>query len=183
MQQAVGAAARDIVTGLIEKTPLDNPFLDAVAGQVTQAAVDSLLANPAAQSLIASLAGDVLNGTPTSDLIDTVLQAVINSPQLQIAFGMAVGAGIGSLLGSNPVAFAVGQVIGATTALVIGMASGTALLIERIRSLTAPSAVVVNAYLIDPARASSAFVATVQIGDGRADGVLRSSYPAWSGAA
>ncbi|TGD84403.1 hypothetical protein BayCH28_25585 [Mycolicibacterium sp. CH28] len=140
VQQAAGAAAGDLVVSLLKGTALNNPLLDSVSSQVAKAAVDSLLANPAAQELISNITLDIINGTPTDELASTVVQAVVHSPQLQTAFGMAVGQGIGSLLGDNPVSFFVGQVIGVGAALAIGMASGAALLAERVSSLVGATA-------------------------------------------
>ncbi|MGV1089584.1 MAG: hypothetical protein ACOYBX_16535, partial [Mycobacterium sp.] len=56
--------------------------------------------------------------------------SVLGSPALQFALGAAVGQGIGSLFGDNPVGFIVAQVTGAAASIAIGMASGLAALIN-----------------------------------------------------
>ena len=123
VQEAVSAVARDVVTTLIGDS-LGDSGLDAAAGQVTEAVVDSLLANTAVQDLISELAVDIAAGNPVGELTNTVIQAVIEQPALQAAVGMAVGAAVGALFGDNPIGFVVGQVVGATATLLIGAASG-----------------------------------------------------------
>ncbi len=85
--------------------------------------------------MIGSLAVDIANGMPASDLTNAVIHAVITSPGLQIAVGMAVGEGIGSLLGDNLVGAVVGGVVGVTATLFVGVASGFALLVSGLSSL------------------------------------------------
>ncbi|MCV7177386.1 hypothetical protein [Mycolicibacterium sphagni] len=129
VQQVVSTVAQGVVAKLIDATPLSGSALAPAVSQVTKAAVDALVANPAAQNLISSLAGDILNGVPTGDLVDTVIQSVVNSPALQIALGQAVGQGFGALFGANPVGFAIGQLAGVAAALFFGFASGAAQLV------------------------------------------------------
>ncbi|QEN12585.1 hypothetical protein ACRDU6_07755 [Mycolicibacterium sp. ELW1] len=148
VQQAVGEAAQGLVADFLGTTPFHNAVLDSLAGQVTKVAVDSLLSNPSVQTLISSLAGDIVNGTPTSDLADTVIQAVVRSPALQVAIGMALGQGIGSLFGANPVGFLVGQVTGATAALLIGLLSGVSLIVDQVSGSAAAVAPRSNSYLL-----------------------------------
>jgi hypothetical protein len=126
VQQVISTVAQGVVADLLQRTPLNNSAFAPAATQVTKAAVDALLANPAAQDLIGNLAGDILNGTPTAELVNTVIQQVVKSQALQIALGQAIGRGIGALLGDNPVAFAVGQLAGVAAALFFGFASGAA---------------------------------------------------------
>ena len=135
VQQAAGAAAQKAVVNLLQGSPLNNKLLESVAGQVAKGTVESLLGKPAAQNLIGSLAVDIANGMPASELTNAVIHAVITSPGLQIAVGMAVGQGIGSLLGDNLIGAAVGGVLGVTATLFVGVASGFALLVSGLSSL------------------------------------------------
>jgi hypothetical protein len=102
---------------------------------VAKGAVESFLGNPAAQGLISGLAVDVANGLPPSDLTNAVIQAVIKSPALQIAAGMAIGQGIGSLLGDNIFGTVAGGVLGVTASAFVVVASGLALLVSGLSSL------------------------------------------------
>lgn len=122
VQQVISVVAQGVVANLFDKTALDT----VATSQVTKSAVDALLSNPAAQDLIGTLAGEILTGTPTTDLVSTVVHEVVKSPTLQIALGQAVGQGIGALFGDTPIGFAVGQVAGVAAALFFGLASGAA---------------------------------------------------------
>lgn len=148
VKQAISGLAQGIVGDLIDRTSLNNTVFDPAAGQVTKAAVDALLSNPAAQGLISSLAGDILNGTPTSDVATTLINSVVKSPELQVALGLAVGQGIGALFGDNPVGFLVGQVVGAAAALVIGMVSGAAVLFNLAGGSGTATVPAANSYLV-----------------------------------
>ncbi|MCX2933973.1 hypothetical protein ORI20_27260 [Mycobacterium sp. CVI_P3] len=139
VQKVVGTVAQGLVSDLIDKTPFNSSALAPAVSQLTKATVDALLANPVAQDLIGDLAGDILNGTPSIDLVNTVVQSVLTSPSLQIALGKAVGEGIGALLGDNPIAFAVGQLAGVAAALMIGMVSGATLLFNPASATSVPS--------------------------------------------
>jgi hypothetical protein len=122
VQHVVSDLAQGVVASLLDKTPLNTQAVS----QVTKAAVDAFVANPAAQNLIGDLAGDILNGTSATELVNTVVAQVVKSQALQIALGQAIGQGIGALLGDNPVAFAVGQLAGVAAALFFGFAAGAA---------------------------------------------------------
>ncbi|WP_163746808.1 hypothetical protein [Mycolicibacterium helvum] len=126
VRNVVSEVAQGVVANLLERTPLNNSAFAPAATQVTKVAVDALLSNPAAQDLIGSLAGDILNGTSATELVNTVVAQVVKSQALQIALGQAIGQGIGALLGDNPVAFAVGQLAGVAAALFFGFAAGAA---------------------------------------------------------
>ncbi|WP_163806739.1 beta strand repeat-containing protein [Mycolicibacterium anyangense] len=147
VQYAVGGAAKELISKALPSG------LGPVVGQVTQGALDSLLDNSAAQTLLTNLTVSIANGLPPADAINTVINAVIGSPQLQIAFGMAVGQGIGSLLGDNPVGFIVGGVVGVAATVLIGAASGLTLLVNGLRNLFggAPAASSASVlYVIEP---------------------------------
>ena len=72
---------------------------------------------------------------PPSELTKAVIWAVITNPGLKIAVAMAIGQGIGSLLGDNLLGAAVGGVVGVTATLFVGVASGFALLVRGLGSL------------------------------------------------
>ncbi len=148
VKQVISGLAQGVVSDLLGRTPLNNTVFDPAAGQVTKAAVDALLSNPAAQDLIGSLAEDILNGTPASDIASTLINSVVKSQELQVALGLAVGQGIGALFGDNPVGFFVGQVVGAAAALVIGIVSGAAVLFNLTGAAGAATVPAANSYLV-----------------------------------
>ncbi|WP_167106462.1 hypothetical protein [Mycobacterium sp. DL592] len=147
VQGAVSGAAKDVITQVL------GSGLGSVAGKLVQGAVDSLVSNSAAQTLLSNVVVDLANGTPPTDVINTVINAVLLSPPLQFAFGMAIGQGIGSLLGDNPVGAIVGGVIGTAATLLLSAASGLTLLFNGLRNLFGGAAAVAPAssiYLIEP---------------------------------
>jgi hypothetical protein len=148
VQQALGVVAQGVVVRLIDMAPLTDTVLNPAVSQVTKATVNALLANPAAQDLISSIAGDILSGTPADQMAASMIQAVVKSPNLQVALGMALGQGIGALFGDNPVAFAIGQMAGVTAALLIGLASGAALVFNQAAGAGATSVPSSSPYLV-----------------------------------
>ena len=143
--------ARDAVTSLISGTA-ETLGLDAVAGDVTEAVVDSLLGNAAVQNLISELALAIADGTPVDAIANTVIQAVINQPALQAAVGAAVGQAVGAIFGDNPIGFVVGQVVGAAATFVIGVAAGIANLFNLFGGVTPAASVGGSSYLIEQGR-------------------------------
>ncbi len=92
VRDVISTVAQGVVAQLIDSTPLSNTALDPIVSQVAKAAVDAFVANPAAQkNLIGDLAGDLLNGTPPADVVQTVVAKVVTSPALQIALGQSLG--------------------------------------------------------------------------------------------
>ncbi len=147
VQHVVSDLAQGVVASLLDKTPLNTQAF----GQVTKAAVDAFVANPAAQNLIGDLAGDILNGTSATELVNTVVAQVVKSQALQIALGQAIGQGIGALLGDNPIAFAVGQLAGVGAAALLVFAFGAANLFGLTGGLAAAAAVPTgNSFLLIP---------------------------------
>ncbi|AKK26103.1 hypothetical protein [Mycobacterium sp. EPa45] len=144
----ISTVAQGVVAQLIDTTPLNNTVLDPVVSQVAKAAVDAFVANPAAQGLIGDLAGDLLDGTPPADVVQTVISKVVTSPALQIALGQALGQAFGALLGDNPVSFAVGQLAGIGTALVLVLGFGAANLFGLTGALTASSVPSGSSYFV-----------------------------------
>jgi hypothetical protein len=151
VQDAVSAVARDAVTTLIGGTA-ETLGLSAVAGDVTDAVVDSLLGNDAVQTLISDLAVDIAGGTPVDQIANTGIQAVIDQPALPAAVGAAVGQAVGALFGDNPVGFVVGQVVGATATLVIGVAASLVSLFNLFGGVTPAASVGDSSVLIEQGR-------------------------------
>ncbi|EHB56112.1 hypothetical protein MycrhDRAFT_3306 [Mycolicibacterium rhodesiae JS60] len=143
----ISEVAQGVVADLLDKTPLN--FV-ATSG-VTKAAVDALVSNPAAQNLIGDLAGEILDGTPPEDLVNTVIAEVVKSPALQIALGQALGQGFGALLGDNPIGYAIGQLAGVGTAAFLLFAFGAANLFGLTGGLTASAVPSGSSYLLIPA--------------------------------
>lgn len=128
IRDGIGAVAQQVVTQLLQDSGIADTGLATAAGQVAEVATISLLANPAFGDLLTDLAGDILGGTPVSEVTDVVVAAVLRDPALQGALGAAVGQGIGSLVGDNLFGVVVGQLAGAVATLVIRVAAGLTLL-------------------------------------------------------
>ena len=132
LRQAVSAATGALITAALSDPSLADSGLGSlsdVAGTVTDAVVDSLLANPAVGTLISEVATDVLSGTPSNEALSVVVDSVLTSPMLQIAVGTALGAGFGALFGDNIIGNIVGWVAGGLASLTVGIAAGIANLI------------------------------------------------------
>ena len=132
LRQAVSAATGALITAALSDPSLADSGLGSlsdVAGTVTDAVVDSLLANPAVGTLISEVATDVLSGTPSDEALSVVVDSVLTSPMLQIAVGTALGEGFGALFGDNIIGNIVGWVAGGLASLTVGIAAGIANLI------------------------------------------------------
>ncbi|WP_396925818.1 hypothetical protein [Mycolicibacterium sp.] len=151
VRDVISTVAQGVVAQLIDSTPLSNTALDPIVSQVAKAAVDAFVANPAAQNLIGDLAGDLLNGTPPADLVQTVVAKVVTSPALQIALGQSLGQAFGAILGDNPIAYAVGQLAGIGTAIFLVLGFGAANLFGLTGGLAAANSVPSgSSYLLIP---------------------------------
>ncbi|MEZ0358896.1 hypothetical protein [Mycobacterium sp. SA01] len=148
VRDVISTVAQGVVNQLIDSTPLNNTALDPVVSQVAKATVQAFVSNPAAQGLIGDLAGDLLDGTPPADVVQTVISRVVNSPALQIALGQSLGQGFGALLGDNPVAYAVGQLAGIGTALALVFSFGVANLFGLTGGLSASSVPSGSSYFV-----------------------------------
>ncbi|WP_431237462.1 hypothetical protein ACQ86B_22335 [Mycolicibacterium aichiense] len=148
VRDVISTVAQGVVNQLIDSTPLKNTALDPVVSQVAKATVQAFVSNPAAQGLIGDLAGDLLDGTPPADVVQTVVSRVVNSPALQIALGQSLGQGFGALLGDNPVAYAVGQLAGIGTALALVVSFGVANLFGLTGALSASSVPSGSSYFV-----------------------------------
>ena len=132
LRQAVSAATGALITAALSDPALADSglgSLSGVAGTVTDAVVDSLLANPAVGTLISEVATDVLSGTPSDEALSVVVDSVLTSPMLQIAVGTALGQGFGALFGDNIIGNIIGWVAGGLASLTVGIAAGIANLI------------------------------------------------------
>lgn len=156
LRAGIGEAAQDVVSDLLAQSGLD-PAVSTALGQVADAAISSLLANPAVGNLIGDIAVDLLDGAATEQVLDTVIDAVLTSPALQGAVGAAIGQGIGSLFGENVIGAVVGGVAGAAATLLIGLFAGFTLIFGR-PSLTGAAA----EGLLNPA---AAYVVTLTVPD------------------
>ena len=88
------------------------------AGRVTNAAVGSLLSDPAVRVFASRLAVTVLGG---GDVVGEAISAVLTQRPLQAAIGTAVGRGLGSLFGDNPLGTVVGWVTGGAVTQLLGL--------------------------------------------------------------
>lgn len=132
LRQAISAATGALITSALSDPSLADSglgSLSAVAGTVTDAVVDSLLANPAVGTLISNVAADVLSGTPSSEALSVVVDSVLTSPVLQIAVGTAIGQGFGALFGENIIGSVIGWVAGGLASLTVGIAAAIANLV------------------------------------------------------
>ncbi|WP_431235114.1 hypothetical protein ACQ856_11710 [Mycolicibacterium psychrotolerans] len=148
VRDVITTVAQGVVNQLIDSTPLNDTALDPVVSQVAKATIQAFVSNPAAQGLIGDLAGDLLDGTPPADVVQTVISRVVNSPALQIALGQSLGQGFGALFGDNPVAYAVGQLAGIGTALALVFGFGVANLLGLGGSLSASSVPSGSSYFV-----------------------------------
>jgi len=128
VREQSGQLAGLLVTTLLSSASISFAPVNAIAGQVTQVAVTSLLGNPAVGHLISDVAVEILGGMPTAEVTNGALQSILRDPALHVALGTAIGDGVGSLFGANLLGFAVGKVVGATATLAIHIAAGIALL-------------------------------------------------------
>jgi hypothetical protein len=124
VRQAMGAAAQQLIIYMLENLGISNALLDAVAGKVVNGTVTALLAQPATAALLTTIATNVLQGMPISEVTNLVVQAVLNEPGLQGAIGISVGYGIGSLFGDNVVGYMVGFAAGAAATITISIVAG-----------------------------------------------------------
>ena len=124
VRQVVSDSARLAVIGLLDQAGINLGVLNVAAGEVTRATLNSLLAAPAVWALISDVASDVVIGIPPNQLANNVIHAVVGDTDLQIAIGLALGQGVGSLFGDTAFGRAVGYVAGAAATLQIVLAAG-----------------------------------------------------------
>ncbi|MGI9161885.1 MAG: hypothetical protein ACR2JI_03010, partial [Mycobacterium sp.] len=123
VRQAVGVYADEETVLELRKVGINNRFLDRTFGQVANGTVDSLLNKQAGVTLADDLAVNLMLGMPLKDWRSFTVQEVIGSLDLQLALGVSVGQGIGSLFGDNSVGTLIGTVAAVPATVVIGIGS------------------------------------------------------------
>ncbi|WP_293307073.1 hypothetical protein, partial [Mycolicibacterium sp.] len=132
VRQALGLFADEETVSLLQKSGINNRFLDRTFGQIADGTVQSLFGKNAGQTLADNLVVKIVLGMPISDWRGFTAQEVVTDPFLQIALGMSIGQGIGSLFGDNVVADMIGVVVGVPATLVVGATSAIVALFELI---------------------------------------------------
>ena len=121
--QGISSALPILVASLLREFGISNEFVDALAGRVAAAATEFLLVQRVVWGLVETVAEDILvgkTGLTADDISALIFQELRTQPGLQIAVGMAVGAGVGlGIFGENPVGILVFLVTGATAAVVV----------------------------------------------------------------
>jgi len=124
VRKAIGEAIKQETIARLKESGINNAFLDGVAGQVAGGTVDSFLGTRAGERLVDDVVLNVLAGMPFNDVTTYATQQIIHDPLLQIALGMSIGQGIGSLLGDNIVGHFIGFVAGVPITIVVVAAAG-----------------------------------------------------------
>ena len=124
VRQAIGEAIKQETIARLKESGINNAFLDGVAGQVAGGTVDSFLGTRAGERLVDDVVLNVLAGMPFNDVTNYATQQVIHDPLLQIALGMSIGQGIGSLFGDNIVGHFIGFVAGVPITIVVVATAG-----------------------------------------------------------
>ena len=120
LRQAISSTGDQVVTAVLSDLGIPDG-LAAVAGRVTDAAVSSLLQDPAVWIFASSLAVTLIGG---GDVVGPAIRAVITSAPLRAALGTAVGRGLGTLFGDNIVGTAVSLVTAGAVTQLLGLISG-----------------------------------------------------------
>ena len=116
---ALGLYADEETVASLQKNRFNIRFLDNMIGQVVNGTVESLLIKQAGVILADNLAVNLVLGMPWSDWRGFTAQEIIADPFLQIAFGMSLGQGVGSLFGDNAVAQLIGVAVGVPAAVAV----------------------------------------------------------------
>ncbi|MDA0251138.1 MAG: hypothetical protein O3A42_09330, partial [Actinobacteria bacterium] len=137
VRQAASSAVAIVVTDLLREYGITIGFLDAAAGRVVGSATEYLLGQLPTWNLIDTIASDIIVGKiGADDILGVVTNQFRTDPGLQIAVGMAVGAGVGfGLLGDNIFGFFVFLGVGATASVGIVAAVALVNLVEAISRL------------------------------------------------
>lgn len=179
IRSALGAAAGALVSGLLSDAGANIAVLNTIAGQFTRGTVFSLLGDASVADLISTIGIDVLSGVAVSDVVDIALASIVWEPGLQIAIGMALGQGVGSLFGDNVFGDLVGWVVGVNATLLVGVVAGIARFFVAAPP-AGPSQAVAGAYLVEQVPAAGElFVMAATVAQGAtvpgvgADGPLK----------
>jgi hypothetical protein len=139
VRQATGSALAIVVADLLKEYGISNGILDAVAGRMVGSATEYLLGRLPTWDLIDTIASGIIVGkigVNADDILAVVIDQFRTDPGLQIAVGMAVGAGVGfGLLGDNIFGFFVFLGVGATASVGIVAAVALVNLVEAISQL------------------------------------------------
>ena len=116
VRQALGVAAQEATIAQLEQSWWTIPFLDRVIGEIAKGTVEDFLTRKAGQGLIDTVAVDLVLGKPVN-----IADDILRRPDLQIALGFSIGAGIGSLFGENIVGDIIGWLAGFPATIVVGV--------------------------------------------------------------
>lgn len=136
MAQAFGAAARLIADDFLDQFGITNGFLQSLAGQLADGTLISLVGQPGALRLLDAMAIGLLQGTIPmgwdAGIEPFLIQGLLNDPSVQIALGLSLGDGIGSLFGDNIFGDIVGAAAGAAATITIAVVCNLIRLIEAV---------------------------------------------------
>jgi hypothetical protein len=130
VRHAISSAARDIVVALLRGAGITSDLLAGVAGQMIKSATAFLTAQRSVAHLLDTIVQSILTGAVQLTVDDIVLKlllpAVLETPDLQYAVGMALGVGVGSVFGDNLVGLLVSGTVGVSATVLISIAAGIA---------------------------------------------------------
>ncbi|MFN8090534.1 MAG: hypothetical protein U0R81_16490, partial [Mycobacterium sp.] len=124
VKQAIGAATEALVDSWLEGLGITNPFLNRVIGQVADVTIKSMMGRQATAKLLSNIMIQVLEGAPVGQVSNMVTQALLVDPELQVALGLSLGDGIGSLFGDNIFGYMIGAATGGAAAITISVVAG-----------------------------------------------------------
>lgn len=124
IRQTIGAVAAIVIADTLAGIGLNILGLNVVAGQIVNGTLTSFLAKPAGVKLINDVAMAVVAGTAIADITNTVIDNVVTQPDLQVALGMSIGAGLGSLFGDNILGWVIGNATGSAATITIAVVAG-----------------------------------------------------------
>ena len=123
VRQAFGLYADEATIASLKKSRFNIAFLDNTIGKVVDGTVESLITKDAGVTLVDRLVVNILLGMPFRDWRGFTTQEIIADPLLQIAVGMSLGQGVGSLFGDNIFGNLIGAAVAVPATLVIGATS------------------------------------------------------------
>jgi hypothetical protein len=174
--QAFGAAARLIVDDFVTSFGITNPFVLGVVGQLANGTLESLLTQAGAKDLLDELAIGLLTGKIpmgwSAGIEPFLIQAVLNQPNVQGAFGIALGQGIGSLFGDNLFGDVVGFAAGVAATITISVLASLARVFEQLAAAVSPAAALAKPAASSGAGGSDYFFQHAAAGDLDAVAVL-----------
>lgn len=124
VKQAIGAATEALVDSWLESLGITNQFLNRVIGQVADVTMASMMGRQATAKLLSNIMIQVLEGAPVGQVSNMITQALLVDPELQVALGLSLGDGIGSLFGDNIFGYMIGAATGGAAAITISVVAG-----------------------------------------------------------